>query len=51
MLIIQNKQQYSDLCKEIEQILAMDVINFEELAAIWQHLKDEFNNKNKVDQK
>jgi len=34
-----NQDSFSGLCSEIEQILAMDTENFEELTKIWKTVK------------
>ena len=38
-LNVQNKQQYEDLFKEIDQLVKMDSNNFEQLTEIWINLK------------
>lgn len=40
-IILENNENFTYICKEIEQILAMDSPNFDELVSIWKVLKNE----------
>ena len=38
-LAVESRQEYGQMCKEIEQIMRMDAGNFEQLAQLWLETK------------